>query len=144
MKKKEGKKLLLELFIEAVLRNQLSMIIRSYKGETSYEKGVVTVEFEESDYIKEKDIDDLLSEEGKIVIVRGKEVIVTSKTNVGDHVRKLPLIYRETILLHYFGGYSYEEIAKLMDVKERTAEKRGERALVMLEERIGGIRNVYN
>ncbi len=132
----------LEIFVRTIIRYQLHTLIRNYKGETSWEKGEMLLEIKETDYVDERAFEDLLEGE-KLLVIQGKEVIVTYKTQVCRFVEKLKPIYRDTILLKFFGGYSYEEIGELMGVSGKCVKERKHRALRQLNKMIGGIKNAY-
>lgn len=51
-------------------------------------------------------------------------------------VQKLPLKYREAVLLHYYEGYSAEEIAKIVGSSPVAIRKRLSRARGMLKEKL--------
>lgn len=52
--------------------------------------------------------------------------------NINFNINKLPKIYKEVINLHYFDNYSYSQIAKKMNIAEKTVESRLYRARLML------------
>jgi RNA polymerase sigma-70 factor (ECF subfamily) len=57
---------------------------------------------------------------------------------IREAVDALPDIYRETVLLHYFSGMQYEEIAALQGVSEGTIKSRMSRAKGKLCEALKG------
>ena len=59
-------------------------------------------------------------------------------SEVYAQVLKLPLKYRTVIHLHYFEGYSCEEISKLTSTKEATVKTQLSRGRKMLEEALKG------
>lgn len=50
------------------------------------------------------------------------------KRLVRGAIDELPAVYRETVVLHYFSGLAYEEIASLSGVSEGTVKSRMSRA----------------
>jgi len=50
------------------------------------------------------------------------------RARVREAMDKLPEIYKETVLLHYFSGLRYDEIARLSGVSEGTVKSRMSRA----------------
>lgn len=48
-------------------------------------------------------------------------------------ISKLPDIYKEVINLHYFDNYSYNQIAKKINISEKSVESRLYRARIMLK-----------
>ena len=56
-----------------------------------------------------------------------------SETNVLDEVLKLPLKYRTVIHLHYYCGYSVEEIAKTLKINPSTVKTHLHRARQILK-----------
>lgn len=57
---------------------------------------------------------------------------------IREAVDSLPDIYRETVVLHYFSGLQYEEIASLQGVSEGTIKSRMSRAKGRLSEMLKG------
>lgn len=55
-----------------------------------------------------------------------------SRRTVRQAVEALPDIYRETVMLHYFSGLQYNEIARLQGVSEGTIKSRISRAKARL------------
>lgn len=49
-------------------------------------------------------------------------------------ILKLPAIYKDVLVLRYVQDFSYEEIARMMDISEATVRKRIERAKRRLQE----------
>ena len=61
---------------------------------------------------------------------------VISEHNVLDAVLKLPLKYRTAIHLHYYFGYSVNEIAEIENTNPSTVKTRLNRARAMLKKTI--------
>ncbi len=57
---------------------------------------------------------------------------------VREAVDSLPDIYRETVVLHYFSGLQYEDIAALQGVSEGTIKSRMSRARARLVDMLKG------
>jgi len=55
---------------------------------------------------------------------------------VNDAVEKLPPIYKETVKLHYHGGYKFREVAEILKESIETVKSRNRRALVYLKKLI--------
>ena len=54
-----------------------------------------------------------------------------------DSVNALDDIYREPLLLHYYSGLNYHDIAELLNVAEGTVKSRMSRAKAMLRTMLG-------
>jgi len=59
-------------------------------------------------------------------------------------VRELPLGYRAALVLREFEGYSYTEIAAIMDIPPGTVKSRLHKARALLAEKLGPEREVYD
>ncbi len=59
-----------------------------------------------------------------------------SDVTVTDAVAKLPDVYREVVLLRFYGGHSCAEISRELDVPLGTVSKRLSRAYALLRERL--------
>lgn len=68
-------------------------------------------------------------------LITTEELFIESidKDSVNLNINKLPDIYKEVINLHYFDNYSYSQIAKKMNIAEKTVESRLYRARLMLK-----------
>lgn len=56
------------------------------------------------------------------------------KERLNTQINKLPDIYKEVINLHYFDNYSYNQIAKKINITEKSVESRLYRARNMLKQ----------
>ncbi|MFA5360243.1 MAG: sigma-70 family RNA polymerase sigma factor [Patescibacteria group bacterium] len=57
---------------------------------------------------------------------------------LNDAVDKLPEKYRETVKLHFQGGYNFREIAEILKISIETVKSRNRRALIWLRKFIKG------
>ena len=55
-------------------------------------------------------------------------VSAAERAQIREAIDRLPDIYRETVLLHYFSGCDYKEIARLMHTTEGNVKSRMSRA----------------
>lgn len=56
---------------------------------------------------------------------------------IDEAVNRLPEIYRQVIVAHYFEGRNYPELAAQLGISEETAKKRGQRAIEQLRQGLG-------
>lgn len=59
------------------------------------------------------------------------------ETTVGEAVARLPDVYREVVVLRFYGGRSCQEISRDLGVPLGTVTKRLSRAYALLRERLG-------
>jgi RNA polymerase sigma-70 factor, ECF subfamily len=59
-------------------------------------------------------------------------VLAEKREQLWRSVQQLPLHYRIALIMHYYGDFSYREIAKLMDKREGTIRVIIHRALQQL------------
>jgi RNA polymerase sigma-70 factor (ECF subfamily) len=60
------------------------------------------------------------------------------RSRVRDAVRKLPIKYREVIVLHYLEEMGYDQVARSLGITAAAARRRALRAREMLRRRLGG------
>jgi len=53
--------------------------------------------------------------------------------NILEEILQIPLKYRSVIVLHYYEGYTYAEIAKMLRIGESAAKMRAERGRKLLK-----------
>ena len=59
---------------------------------------------------------------------------IEERLSLEDAVMRLPMIYRESVTLHYHMGLGYGEIAQMLEVSEETVRTRLRRALAQLRQ----------
>ena len=53
---------------------------------------------------------------------------LAENTSLADAVNRLPVIFKEVVLLHYYQGYGVSEIAEMLEISEGTVSSRLSRA----------------
>ena len=64
-------------------------------------------------------------------------MIQEDATSLKEHVLKLPIKYREMIILYYYEDYTVQEIAQLLQMSENTVRTRLRRAKEQLKSQLG-------
>lgn len=64
---------------------------------------------------------------------------VDRRAHVGSALARLPPAHRQTLHLAYFGGFTYREIAQVMNVPVGTAKSRGHHGLSLLSELLADV-----
>ena len=62
---------------------------------------------------------------------------VEERRQVREAVRRLPVKYREVVVLHYLDEMGYDEVARTLGITEAAARRRALRARLMLRRSLG-------
>ena len=71
---------------------------------------------------------------------RDEAIAAEEQARVAQAVRRLPLKYREVVVLHYMEDMGYEEVAATLGIRPDAARRRALRAREMLQRYLGGQR----
>lgn len=63
---------------------------------------------------------------------------VAENTALAEAVNRLPAVFKEVVLLHYYQGYGVSEIASMLDISEGTVSSRLSRARSRLQNELKG------
>lgn len=77
---------------------------------------------------KGKDFYRLKTKRQIVPIEEAYHVVSDEKESIMDEIRNLPLKYREVIYLHYYEGYTCEQIGKTLSLNRNTVSTRLRRA----------------
>ncbi len=63
---------------------------------------------------------------------------VAENTSLAEAVNRLPAVFKEVVLLHYYQGYGVSEIASMLEISEGTVSSRLSRARSRLQNDLKG------
>jgi RNA polymerase sigma-70 factor (ECF subfamily) len=103
--------------------------LRSFLLVVARNKAVDLVRREES---RKRATETLIQEAGMASEMASEDVRIEDKAEIRNALAQLSLVQREAIVLAYFGGRTYREVARELDIPEGTAKTRLRDGLVRL------------
>jgi RNA polymerase sigma-70 factor, ECF subfamily len=108
--------------------------LRSFLLVVARNKAVDLVRREEA---RKRATESLLQEAGMASDVASEDERIDDRAEISSALARLSLVQREAIVLAYFGGRSYREVARELEIPEGTAKTRLRDGLVKLRTLLG-------